>query len=898
MNKLLIIICSVAYLSLLFLIAYLVEQQRKSKSKFLDKSWIYALSLAVYCTAWTFYGSVGRAVTNGPEFLTIYLGPSVMCALFIPVLRKLIIICKTQRINTIADLISNRYGKNYTLGILVTLFCIVGVLPYIAIQLKAIATSLHIITGVPKGISPASWSNDTLVIAGILSVFIIIFGTRSADASERHEGLVATIAFESIIKLIAFLALGFTTCYVLFNGFAAISSEAQLKGFTRFFTLHDGLENNDWLAMIFVSGLATIFLPRQFQVAVVENTDVRHLHKATWLFPLYLLLINIFVLPVAMGGQLLLGNQVSVDAYVLALPLRTGHPLLGLLVYIGGFSAASGMIIVETIALSTMVSNNLILPLGILKNLAAGGDEKATIRSIIFSRRASIVIILLLACLYDKWIATSSSLVSIGLISMAAVAQFAPAVIGGLYLKWLTRKGAITAITLGFFVWFITIVVPSIITAGYMDHSILDQGFFGISWLRPTGLFGVQRMGVLAHGVFWSMIANIGSLFVISLLTHPSRQEEYQSELFVHIDQYIGVTGGPGMWKLSARMESVSGLLANFIGRERAANLLGAYAQRHKILLDKEEADPRIIDFSEKILTGVIGSASARVLISNIAQEEEISISEVMNIVKESQQVLELNKELKKKSAELSRAKQQLTDVNERLMKSDVLKDEFLYTVTHELRTPLTSIRALSEILYDNPDMEEEQRQFYLEAIVKEIERLSHLITQVLNLERYESGRQKLNYAAVELGGLIAEVIASLQPLAQEKRISLAFTDPNFMTLQQCDRDLIRQVIYNLVSNAIKFVPEDTGCITVTCRMVEDELQVWVEDNGKGIPAELRELVFDKFFQAKNQTIQKPVGSGLGLAICKRIVEMHGGRIFVDGLSPQGAKFVFTFPSN
>lgn len=892
----LIIVCSVAYLLLLFGIAYVVEQKRKSQSSFLNQSWVYALSLAVYCTAWTYYGSVGRAVSSGPEFLTIYIGPSIMCALFLPVLRKIIIICKTQRITSIADLISNRYGKNYTLGILVTLFCIIGVLPYIAIQLKAISTSLHIITGSTPYHADGGWSNDTFVVAGILCLFIIIFGTRSADASERHEGLVATIAFESIVKLIAFLILGISTCYFLFDGVSDISRAAAEQGMTRFFTLHEGLGNNDWFAMILVSGLAMIFLPRQFQVAVVENTDVRHLNKATWMFPLYLLLINFFVLPLAMSGHILLGDRVSADAYVLALPLSSGHPLLGLLIYIGGFSAASGMIIVETIALSTMVSNNLILPLGLVKNLAASGDEKSTIRSIIFSRRAGIIVILLLACFYDKWIAASSSLVSIGLISMAAVAQFAPAAIGGLYIKWLTRKAAISAISAGFFIWFVCIVVPSIVNAGFLDAAIVERGFFGIEALKPTAFLGIQHMGVLAHGVFWSLLVNTGCLLAISLFTHPTRQEEYQSELFVHIERYVGVTGGPGMWKLSAKMESVTRLLSNFLGRERAQNLLHNYAQRHRISLQEQEADPRIIDFSEKILTGVIGSASARLLITNIAQEEEISIDEVMSIVRESQQVLELNKELKKKSLELSKAKQQLTEVNEQLMKSDVLKDEFLYTVTHELRTPLTSIRAMSEILYDNPEMEEEQRQFYLEGIVKEIERLSHLITQVLNLERYESGRQKLNYSAVDLGELIAEVIRSLQPLANEKAVSIQYESPNFMTLQQCDRDLIRQVIYNLISNAIKFVPEQEGRITVTCRVEEHEIQVWVADNGKGIAPELRELIFDKFFQAKNQTLQKPVGSGLGLAICKRIVEMHGGRIFVDGLSPQGAKFVFSLP--
>jgi Na+/proline symporter/signal transduction histidine kinase len=897
MNKAFIIVCSISYLLLLFAIAYWVEQRFKKSKKTLNKSWIYALSLAVYCTGWTYYGSVGRAVTNGPEFLSIYIGPSIMCALFVPLLRKLLRICKTQRINSIADLISTRYGKNYTLGIIVTLCCVIGIIPYIALQLKAISASFHIITN-RNNIAVDIWNDETFIIAGILSIFIIIFGTRSVDASERHEGIVAAIAFESIVKLIAFLAVGIFVTYFLFDGFTSVSTAAHIAGFEQFFTLNKGFENNDWLVMILVSMLSVIFLPRQFQVSIVENTNERNIYKAMWLFPLYLFLINLFVLPIAMGGKLLLSNLVNADTYVLSLPLHFHQPILGLFVYIGGLSAASGMIIVETIALSTMLSNHLILPVIFSSKKIKIDNEKSTVRNIILSRRASIIAILLLACLYDKWIASSTSLVSIGLISMAAVAQFAPATIGGLYSKLITRQGAIASIIVGFSIWFFTIIIPSIITAGYLSPSIMTNGLWGIEWLKPQSLFGLNTMGLLAHSFFWSMLFNIVSLVLISILTSATRQEEYQAELFVNIYKYEGVTGGPGMWKTSAYLSDVNTLLSNFIGKNRADNLLNSYAQRHKISLDQKEADPRIIDFSEKILTGVIGSASARFLVSNIAKEEEISIDKVLSIVKESQQVLELNKELKKKSTELSKATEQLTEVNEQLMKIDVLKDEFLYTVTHELRTPLTSIRALSEILFDNPDIEEEQRQYYLEGIVKEIERLSHLITQVLNLERYESGRQKLNYSAVDIAALINEVIDSLHPLIREKNISIEFIPPDTMALLQCDKDMIRQVVYNLVANAIKFVPENDGSIKIICRADFDELQVWVMDNGKGIPVELRELIFDKFFQAKNQTIQKPTGSGLGLAICKRIVEMHQGRIFVEPISPQGAKFVFTLPNS
>jgi signal transduction histidine kinase len=268
----------------------------------------------------------------------------------------------------------------------------------------------------------------------------------------------------------------------------------------------------------------------------------------------------------------------------------------------------------------------------------------------------------------------------------------------------------------------------------------------------------------------------------------------------------------------------------------------------------------------------------------------------VLSIVRESQQVLELNKELKKKSIELTRATDALTLANDQLRQMDGLKDEFLYTVTHELRTPLTSIRAMSEIVYDNPDMVDEQRQYYLEGIVKETERLTHLITQVLNLERYESGRQKLLFSAVNIEQLLREVINALMPLAHERNAHLALAMPNAMFILQCDREMIYQAIYNLVTNALKFVPDTGGRVELVVREAYDELQVWVEDNGKGIEPDLHELIFDKFFQARNQTLKKPVGSGLGLAICKRIAEMHGGRIWVESEVGNGARFAFALP--
>lgn len=898
MNKLLIILVSLSYLALLFGVAWWVEHRRRQKKSVVRNGWVYALSLAVYCTGWTYYGSVGRAVNSGMDFITIYLGPSIMCALFIPVLQKIIRICKTQRINSIADFIASRYGKNFTLGIIVTLCCIVGVIPYIALQLKAISTSFHTITGLPVSTS-LGLGDDKFYITCVIIFFIIVFGTRSVDATERHEGLVAAVAFESLVKLFAFLVVGIFITFFVFDGYDEIFKAVEAKGFAQFFTLSGNNAYSSWLSMLFVSMMAIVILPHQFQVSVVENTNEKHIRKAVWLFPLYLLAINIFVLPIAMGGSVILGGSTDADTYVLSLPLHFNQHLMSVMVYIGGFSAATSMIIVATIALSTMVSNHLFLPLVLSSKRFQARTEGSLTRKIILSRRVIIAVILFAAYAYNSFMAPYFSLVSIGLASMAAVAQFGPAVFGGLYWRNASRKGAVTSIIVGFGIWFYTLIIPSGVDAGFISKSLMDAGPWHLSWLRPQALFGLDGWDLFTHSVFWSMFFNIICYLVISVYSRLSASEIYQARVFVDIfDKDANqLAEGQGVWRGNTRYADIKALIENFIGKERTEFLLDAYAKRNDIDLRTANADPRIVHFAERILSGVIGSASAKFMVATIVKdEEEITIKEVLAIVKESQQALELNKELKKKSIELTRATDMLTRANEQLKRMDAMKDEFLYTVTHELRTPLTSIRALSEIVYDNPDMDEDQRQHYLEAVVREIERLSHLITQVLSLERYESGRQKLNYAEVSFSQLIEEAREALLPLAAERHIRIQSELPEEEIRAVCDVDLIRQVIYNLVANAIKFSPEDSGLISIRLWQHEEQIRLSVQDNGPGIPVEMRELIFDKFFQATNQTLKKPIGTGLGLTICKRILEMHNGNIWVEGDEGSGARFVIAIP--
>lgn len=900
MSNLVAISSALIYLAVLFAIAYYAEYRLKKSRSLINNGNVYALSMAVYCTAWTYYGSVGQASGNGVEFLPIYLGPTIGAALCWPVLRKIIRICKTQRISSLADLISTRYGKNFSIAVVVTILCVAGIIPYIALQLKAISSSIHILTGYKEqGTSLANFfRDDTFYIAIILAVFIILFGTRSIDASEKHEGLVAAIAFESIIKLLAFIAAGIFVVYGIYNGFTDIFSKVYAnEEFKHLFHLGNKTSYTTWVGLMLVSMLAVIFLPRQFQVSVVENVQEKHIKRAAWLFPLYLFIINIFVLPIALGGKLIFGDSVNADTYVLALPLAQQQNWLSLFVFIGGFSAASGMIIVETIALSTMVSNNIALPLFLsAKNFKPGSDGTFS-RVILNIRRLSILLILVLAYVYDKTIAQHFSLVSIGLVSFVAVAQFAPAVIGGIYWKQASKNGAMAAICTGFVIWFFTLVVPSMVSANLLNEHIMTEGLFGVSGLKPFSLFGIEGMDSITHAAFWSLFFNVIVFVTVSLNSSRNAQEVYQGEIFVDIFRHSAKSDN-GIWKGTAYLPDLHSLLENFLGKQRAEKILTNYANRHKIPLDTRRADPRLVTFAEKILAGVIGSASARIMVSSVTKEEELKIDEVLRILRESQQMIELNRELKKKSSDLQKATEQLTSVNEQLRDMDIMKDEFLYTVTHELRTPITSIRAMTEIVHDNPDMPEGQKLQFLSNVIRETERLSHLITQVLNLERYESGRQQLSLKPVVLNELIKDSIDALQPLANEKRIKIQLHIPDSMIIVRCDEDLVQQVMYNLLSNAIKFVEEDKGLIKVYVENNHADVQVTVEDNGRGIPAGLQELIFDKFFQARNQTLKKPEGSGLGLAICKKIVEMHDGQIWVESEENMGSRFIFTLVNN
>jgi len=488
-----VLIVSLTYFGLLFSVAYYADKRRQAGKSLLSNSMVYSLSLAVYCTSWTFYGSVGRAATSGLEFLPIYLGPTLMAFTWWFVLRKMVRISKEQNIVSIADFISSRYDRSAILGAIVTLFALFGIMPYIALQLKAIAHTLDILSA--PMVMPATGLNmltsqlppyiDTaFIVALVLGMFGMLFGARTLDSSERHEGLVVAVALESLIKLVAFLAVGIFVTYGLFDGFQDIFQRffAQFPERHSLFQLGTAqTPYTKWFTLTFLSMMAIMFLPRQFHIMVTENPDENHIKKAMWRFPAYIFLINLFVIPIALGGLILNGGDTAqADYFVLTLPLSSGHPGLALLVFIGGLSASAGMVMVSSVTISTMILNHLIMPV-ILKMKVPVQDFSGILINL---KRLGIIGVVFLGYFYFKIIGDSYALVNMGLISFMAATQFAPAVIGGLYWKRANRKAAATGLLLGFLLWFYTLLIPSFVRSGWLNSDILQNGLFGIELLN------------------------------------------------------------------------------------------------------------------------------------------------------------------------------------------------------------------------------------------------------------------------------------------------------------------------------------------------------------------------------------------------------------------------------
>jgi Na+/proline symporter/nitrogen-specific signal transduction histidine kinase len=907
MNISIFVVCSILYILILFFIAYITDKKAAEGKHWANNPYVYSLSLAVYCTAWTYYGSVGKAVKSGLGFLPIYIGVCIGAALWFVVLRKVIVISKSQRITSIADFISSRYGKSNFLGILVTVICFFSIIPYISLQLKAISDSFMVLAGLQNEMSTLKnadgfsfYYSTTFYIAILLTLFTILFGARNLEPNERHEGMVAAIAFESIVKLVAFLAVGIFVTFGLYNGFGDLFQQAfDNPATTKRLFLGEGTSPSEWFWLGLLSMFSIVLLPRQFHIAVVENSNPDHVYKAIWVFPLYLLIINIFVLPIAMAGVLQFqGTDIRPDTFVLELPLHQGKNMLALLVFIGGFSASTSMVIVEVNALSIMFSNHILMP-PLLTWLARRDNQKADFSAWVLGiRRFSIALIILFAFYYVRTIATNRELVSIGLISFAAVAQFAPSVFLGLFWKNATKSGAIAGLLIGFFVWAITLPLPTLADYGILSKNILTDGYFGQWWLNPHALFGLEGYDQISHSAIWSLLLNFSTFIAVSLFTKQSPIEATQADYFVNIGKYINGGNDIEIWRREAKIDDLTFLLTRFLGEDRTRFLLKTYENEHQINLSKTlKANAELVRYVETLLAGALGAASAKILISSVVKEDPITLDEMLIVLDKTREVMRTNKELEEKSKELEETTLQLQAANDQLKELDLLKADFVTTITHELRTPMTSIKALSRILIDNQDLPKEKRDEFLEIVVLETERITRLVNQVLDIEKIQFNAYEWQNERFNLTELTSRIYNSFIPALDEKNSDYALIiKPQQVVFMKGDIDRITQVIINLMSNAIKFANTEGGYVGISLSTENEYAVLKVEDNGNGIPEDKQTLIFDRFTQLSDPKQGKPTGSGLGLFITKQIIDHHKGTISVESKEGKGAVFIVNLP--
>ena len=653
-----LIAIALGYVGGLFAVAWAGDRMIRLRQGSGGRPLIYAMSISVYCTSWTIFGSVGLAATTGYDFIPVYLGPILMFVLGAPLLLRIIRLSKSQNLTSAADFLAARYGKSQAVAAVVTLVMIAGSLPYIALQLKAISVSIEtLLGGGPLAVIPDPGipiTDTALLITLSLAVFAILFGTRHIDATEHQDGLMLAIAVESIVKLAALTAVGIFITFWVFHGPADFWARAS-KDYEVATVFTGNVKGGKWLTVTLLSLVCVILLPRQFHVIVVENNAESEVRRARWLFPLYLIGINVFMIPIAAAGLMLLQRGAAdPDFFVLTLPMHAGSRAISLAAFIGGLSAATAMVIVEVIALSIMVGNGLVLPLVLRQRLARGDEREMNDLSglLLLVRRAAIPIILLCAYGVYRALANSNSLVSIGLISFAAIAQLAPAFFGGLMWRGATARGAIAGILTGFAVWAYTLLLPWIAKAGYLPLSLVRDGPFGISAVRPEELLFLQ-FDPLSHAVFWSLSTNIAAYVVVSLLRAPEPIERLQAQIFVPdgaTDRRPSRSAFRG-WKTSLTLKDLEEAAARYLGRERARQSFAAFSTRRALLpgaADRPDAlaDVQAIRFTEHLMTSAVGAASARLIMSLILRRDNVSPGSAMRLLDDANEALQFNRDL------------------------------------------------------------------------------------------------------------------------------------------------------------------------------------------------------------------------------------------------------------
>ncbi len=993
-----VVVIALAYIGFLFLVASYGDRRHQVTRGNRARLLIYPLSLAIYCTSWTFFGSVGVAAHTGIEFLTIYIGPVLMVGLTYPLIIRIIRLAKGQNITSIADFIAARYGKSQAVAATVALIAIVGMIPYIALQLKAVSASVGtILAAVSAGNGAAEplLGDIALFVALLMAAFAVLFGTRHVDATEHQDGLMLAVATESVIKLVAFLAVGIFVTFVMFPGPLALFADALQRPETAA-VLTRVPPATTFLATTVLSLFAIVLLPRQFHVGVVENHSEAEVRRAAWLFPAYLVLINLFVMPIAMAGLLTFPAGTDGDMFVLALPLKAHSELFALIAFVGGLSAATAMVIVESVALAIMVSNDIVMPLVLKRRAAGSGGPSNAGAQLLTVRRIAIFAILFLAYVYYRS-AGPAQLASIGLLSFAAVTQLTPAFFGGLIWRRGTAQGAIAGMTAGILVWAYTLLLPSISDAGFVGD-ILKDGPLGLAWLRPQALFGLD-LPPLVHGVVLSLLANIVLYVGCSFARRPTAIERVQADVFVP-SSLAPMAPSFRLRRSSVTTEELVATIARYLGEERTRESFASFAASRRVsLAPQAEADFQLLQYGEYLLASAIGAASSRLVLSLLLRKRTVSTKAALKLLDDANAAIHYNREilqtaldhvrqgiavfdkdlalvcwnrqfgeifelphaltrigialdeilrhianedasdmrdledrvtqrlakytseaepfleriaerglvievradrmpdggvvttftditpsvkaaealeranatlerrvrertgeLTRLNAELERAKAEADDAN-------VSKTRFIAAASHDILQPLNAARLYVTSLIERQDAGADGG--LVQNIDASLEAVEEIFTALLDISRLDTGAMKPELTDFRISELLQRLEVEFAPLAREKGLDLIFMPCSLAV--RSDRRLLRRLLQNLVSNAIKYTPK--GTVLVGCRRRGGKLRIEVYDTGIGIPHAKRRAVFKEFHRL-DQGARVARGVGLGLSIVERIARV------------------------
>jgi len=1014
-----VIAAAFGYIGLLFLVASygdrLSPTQRGRASAL-----IYPLSLAIYCTSWTFFGSVGFATRTSVDFLAIYIGPILMIGLGASLLRRVIRLAKSQNITSIADFMGARYGKSQAVAATVALIAIIGSVPYIALQLKAVASSLLIILSEDQAISKIPIIGDiALMVTLAMSAFAVLFGTRQADATEHQHGLMLAIATESIVKLVAFIAAGAFVTFWMFDPHELVHRAMKTPEAVRAIDYVPSAGN--FLCMVLLSFCAIMLLPRQFHVSVVENARDAEVGRARWLFPLYLVAINLFVIPIALAGLITFPfGAVDSDMYVLALPIDGNAPLLSIGVFVGGLSAATAMVIVECVALSIMVSNDLVVPLVLQRSphLRTGTDFG---HFLLRARRVAIVSIMAMAYFYYRELG-HIQLAAIGLLSFAAIAQLAPAFFGGLFWRRGTARGAIGGMLVGFAAWFYTLFLPSFIE-NYTDGILfLQHGPFGIEMLRPQALFGAD-LSPLLHGVLWSLGLNLLTYVLVSLARRPSAIERLQADLFVP-DALAPMRPSFRRWRSTVTVQDIQSTVSQYLGPERARDSFEAFAARHHTRLDPAApADFELLQHAEHLIASSIGAASSRLVMSLLLRKRTVSAKAALKLLDDSHAALHFNREIlqtalnhvrqgiavldqdlqlicsnrqfgellslpphlvqigvplreileymgaltsdsfddeaealierrlkaytaigepylerlpdrhlvievrsnrmpdgglvitftdvtpsfeaaealeranatlekrvRDRTEELTRLNSELALAKSAAEDANISKTRFLAAASHDILQPLNAARLYVTSLVERKSVGEDSR--LVENIDDSLEAIEEILSALLDISRLDAGAMTPSISSFKMADLMRSLEIEFAPAARAKGLKLTFVPCSLPV--ESDRLLLRRLLQNFISNAIKYTPH--GRVLVGCRRRGQSLQIAVYDTGVGIPALKRGEIFKEFHRLE-QGARIARGLGLGLSIVERLARVLKHDIALDANASGGSVFSVTVPT-